>query len=129
MKYTFTLVIFLLSGVVFSQNDPECLRNIKEGTFTYSLSDNGDEVVIVRKGKKHTETMANGSKLVLKTDWINDSTYVLTFVKSVNYKGPICLEKGDIIKTVIVQCSGNTFKARSSSVNCGSAEVTYTIKE
>ncbi|MFI5204028.1 MAG: hypothetical protein ACHQF2_05980, partial [Flavobacteriales bacterium] len=67
------------------------------------------------------------SKIVLKIEWLNDSTYVLTVKKLVNAPG--CLSKRDWIKTVITSCTDNRWVGTYTSNKCGSGKCVFLKKE
>ena len=113
-----TLALLFFINLTYGQ-DAQCLEKMKIGKFKYEGKLDG--TVIVRTKKKHIEYSNGGkSKLILKVEWKNDSTYVLTHKKSI--KDPGCLEKGGQIKVEIISCEGNKYLARYTSDNCGNGE-------
>lgn len=117
--FTILGLFFCVSHCLYSQNS-DCLNKIKTGKFTYP----GEEgkVEIIRTKKTQTEVYNNGvSKLILKIQWLNDSTYVLTHKKSVNAPG--CLEKGDWMKATVFKCEENRYSCEFTSNKCGNGQI------
>lgn len=119
MKYILSIIIFITCSLSIHAQDSPCLQKMRFGTFEYLNKHEG--TTIVRKRNKHIEYSNSGkSKLKLKIEWLNDSTYVLTHKKAVNNSG--CLEKGTQIIVKIVSCDGNKYFAKYSSDKCGNGE-------
>ncbi|PHR26760.1 MAG: hypothetical protein COA38_14340 [Fluviicola sp.] len=121
IKYTF-LFLFIIPFPVFSYSQKEGKYDeFRTGTFTYL--DKGEGVLVIRTKKTQIEIYPDGeSKLINKIKWINDSTYMLTFKKSINADG--CLVKGDRMKIEFLSKDGNQYKCRYTSSACGKGEVT-----
>jgi hypothetical protein len=127
MKKSILLSIFVtLSILGFGQKENEYTK-FHTGTFTYESS--GEDVIIKRTKTRQTETYNDGkSKVILKIKWENDSTYILTHIKSVNV-GESCLKKSDSIKSVIMVVEGNKCFVRFSTKNCGQGACHFIKKE
>jgi len=116
-----SLLISLCTSFVYGQNTKKELEKFRTGKFTYLGQE--EDVVIIRTKKQQTETYNQGkSKLILKIEWVNDSTYVLTHQKAI--EAPGCLTKGDWIKTIITSQDGNKYTCTYTSNKCGSGEGT-----
>jgi hypothetical protein len=106
---------------VFSQ-DQNKYEDFKTGKFTYQGK--SGVVEIIRTNKKQVEIFNDGkSKLILKINWINDSTYILTLIKKINIHG--CLERGDWIKATITNRNGNKYECTYISKNCGGGKSVF----
>ena len=116
MKHTILFILLISFSVqMFSQNKMS-YDDLKTGKFTYEGMEG--EVEIIRTKKKQIEITNGGeSKLISKIDWINDSTYVLTLKKMINSPG--CLEKGDWIKSTILNRKGDKYECSFTSKKCG----------
>jgi hypothetical protein len=113
------LGLFLTQGYAQENNSYE---KFKTGIFAYE--GRVGEVEICRTKKRQTEIYTNGkSKLILKIEWVNDSTYVLTHKKSKNAPG--CLDKGDWIKAIIVASDNDTYTCSYTSNKCGEGKSVF----
>jgi len=124
MKQSKSTIILILSLItpcfLFAQN-PECIANMKTGTFEYKTE--GVTITIVRTQTKQIESHNNGkSKIISKITWTSDNEYITTFVKAVNSPG--CLQKGDEVRVKILSCNGKEYTSFSASEKCGSGQVT-----
>ena len=110
-----TFLFFSFSLTFFSQKkDP--YKRFKKGEFAYVGQENA--VKIIRTKRKQIEVFGDGkSKLILKIDWTNDSTYVLTHLKSINANG--CLKKGEQIITTIINSTADKYTCFYTTKNCG----------
>jgi len=98
------------------KDELKCLKSLRKGTFKYV--EENEEYMIVRTRKRQIEMSLDGkSQLILKIKWLDERTYVLTFVKEINMTG--CLRRHDTITTKIESCSGDTYKFSYLSNSCG----------
>lgn len=113
-SYTiFFALLFVTLSSAFSQESDSCLLSLRKGKFTYEGK--SGEVTIIRTKNRQEEIFNGGrSKLIMKIKWINNSTYVLTHIKSVNAPGN--MKKGDKIFCSIPQCEGDHYTVRYTSV-------------
>lgn len=113
-KLMFCSLLFL-NMICFSQNTKD-YEGFKIGIFQYEA--NGELIEIKRTKKKHVETYNNGnSKLILKVKWLDESTLLLIYKRSVNAPG--CLKKGDWVKVEILKINGDIYTCKVSSEKCG----------
>lgn len=122
MKQLILLTVLSLFFMPLRSQGQNGFDDLKVGKFTYEGKEG--EIEIVRTKNRQVEIYNNGkSKLILKIDWINDSTYVLTHIKSINAPG--CLEKGDWIRATITSRSGDTYECTYTSNRCGSGKSVF----
>ena len=118
---TLTILISLTIITSYTYNDNDCYEDIRTGKF-YFVQDNGDTLFIERTKKKHIETFNNKkSKLVCNIKWTSYNEFTLV-LKSIDEPG--CLNKGDKMYVKILECDTQSYKAKITSEDCGSAEVT-----
>jgi hypothetical protein len=109
------LAIFAFTQSNHAQTKKE-LKALRKGVFTYEGLYGGS--IITRTGSKQIETSADGKQqLILKIRWLDDKTYVLTFIKEINMPG--CLKAGDTITTSITDWDGNGYSCNYVSTSCG----------
>lgn len=114
-----SLTFLFLASLAFAQDKVDYSK-FRTGTFSYPGQE--EDVIITWTKHKQIEVYNGGeSKLILKVEWLNDSTYLLTHKKSINAPG--CLDKGDWIKTKITQVNGNRYLCESTTNKCGSGEL------
>lgn len=109
------LAIFAFTQSNYAQTKKE-LRALRKGVFAYEGRNDG--YIVKRTGSKQIESSADGTqKLILKIRWLDERTYVLTFIKEVNMPG--CLKTGDTITTSITDWDGNGYSCNFVSTSCG----------
>lgn len=120
MNWKVVLVVFWATAFslnVQAQEEDHPYQAFRTGTFVY---DNADNVEVIRTKKKQTTEVDNGArKMVSDIEWMNDSTYVLTVKRIVNYPG--CLEVGDQILVQVTGVDGDRFYFEAISKKCGNA--------
>ena len=119
----FFLVSFLVTSVFYSKaQTKEELQKFHTGTFSYKGMES--EVQIIRTKKVQKEIFNKGkSRIIMKIEWLDDSTYVLTVKKIIDSPG--CIKKGDKIFATIKSTNGNTYNCAYKSANCGSGETVF----
>ena len=113
--FLFFLAIFAFTQSNYAQSKKE-LKALRKGVFAYEGRNDG--YIVKRTGSKQIETSADGTqKLILKIRWLDDRTYVLTFIKEINLPG--CLKPGDTITTSITECDEFGYSCHYVSTSCG----------
>jgi hypothetical protein len=113
--FLFLLTIFAFTQTNYAQSKKE-LKALRKGVFTYEGLYGGS--IITRTGSKQIETSADGKQqLILKIRWLDDKTYVLTFIKEINMPG--CLKAGDTITTSITEWDADGYSCNFVSTSCG----------
>ncbi len=120
MKACVLLISLLIIGAsaahVNAQNAEDKFKPFRTGTFVYD--DYPTEVKVVRTKKKQVEHYNDGKdKMVLKIEWLNDSTYVLTQLKKTEDTG--CLQKGDQILATITEVYEGGYAYSAVAKRCG----------
>lgn len=119
MKYLLSVVLFMSLLSFASAQDANCLKGMHKGTFTYEGHEK--EVTVKRTKKKQIEIFNGGKTIVeLKITWLNDSTYVLTYVKTVNLEETPCWAIGSTVTTEITACDGEKATCNFTTAQCGS---------
>src|SRR5690606_18000766 len=96
--------------------EQSCLESFHTGSFRYESESN--TIYVERTKTKHVETFNNGSsKIIMRVNWLTDSTYTLTLQKLVNAPG--CLIKADVIMSRITKCSDNSYLCAYETEGCG----------
>lgn len=121
MNWKVVLVVFWATAFslnVQAQEEDHPYQAFRTGTFVYD--DYPTEVRVVRTKNRQTEYYNQGqNKMVLKIEWLNDSTYVLTQARKTETPG--CLKKGDQILTTITGTYPGGYTYASLSKTCGSS--------
>jgi hypothetical protein len=111
MKYWLVAVFALLSMRTFAQeeaieSDPDCLK-FKEGTFTFEEYPHNTLIVTRTKSKQVEHETFEDLKLKFKVKWIDECTYILTYLGANKvYPGS---KKGDTMTIKIVKTEGNKY--------------------
>jgi hypothetical protein len=113
--FLFLVTILACTQTSYAQTKKE-LKALRKGVFTYEGMYGGS--IITRTGSKQIETSADGKqKLILKIRWLDDKTYVLTFIKEINMPG--CMRSGDTITTSIIEWDDKGYSCNYVSTSCG----------
>lgn len=112
MKKMLSTLSLLCFCILVSAQGNDC-KNFKTGRF--KIVADGSTVYIDRTKETQTETVDDGTKLLLKIKWIDDCTYTLQFVKYFSNPNNMPLDTEMILTVKITNTSKDSYFQETSS--------------
>lgn len=109
-KILLIVLVATLSTANAQKND---CKNFKTGKF--KITANGSTVTIDRTKETQTETVDDGTKIILKIKWIDDCTYTLQFVKYASNPNNLPLDTEMILTVKITSTSKESYFQETTS--------------
>lgn len=112
MKKLLSVLLTATLYIAATAQSNDC-KNFRTGKF--KITANGSTVIIDRTKETQTETVDDGTKIILKIKWIDDCTYTLQFVRYASNPNNMPLDTEMILTVKITSTSKESYFQETTS--------------